>query len=206
MAEENTTPDIDLVCDSLEFYDKNTEKYKKIIDKITFVKFEESINDHEHNYIYLYDEDKNELFNSRYEYIGLFEPKINIWTWAWAIPAINKKNTNIVRKLLMYGTELDPQQNFLKSELITSRFKINNNIQLDIHASIASYLSKKQVVFKMKQFKNKQVKNNLINIKYPEYFTKTSLSSSDEENNDDEENNNYVEYYLFLLDNITPSK
>ena len=148
MAEENTTPDIDLVRDSLEFYDKNTEKYKKIIDNVTFVKFEESINDHEHNYIYLYDEDKNELFNSRYEYIGLFEPKINIWTWAWAIPAINKKNTSIVRKLLMYGTELDPQQNFLKSELITSRFKINNNIQLDIHASIASYLSKKQVVFK----------------------------------------------------------
>ena len=55
MAEENVTPDIDLVRDSLEFYDKNTEKYKKLIDKITYVKFEESINDHEHNYIYLGD-------------------------------------------------------------------------------------------------------------------------------------------------------
>ena len=198
MAEENTTPDIDLVRDSLEFYDKNTEKYKKIIDNVTFVKFEESINDHEHNYIYLYDEDKNELFNSRYEYIGLFEPKINIWTWAWAIPAINKKNTNIVRKLLMYGTELDSQQNFLKSELITSRFKINNSIQLDIHASIASYLSKKPMIFKMKQFKNKEIKNNLINIKYPDYSKKILTSDIDVNEQSTED---YIEYYLFLLDN-----
>ena len=43
------------------------------------------------------DEDKKELLSSRYEYIGLYEPKINIWTWAWAIPAINKKNTNFKR-------------------------------------------------------------------------------------------------------------
>ena len=198
MAEENVTPDIDLVRDSLEFYDKNTEKYKKLIDKITYVKFEESINDHEHNYIYLYDEDKKELLNSRYEHIGLYEPKINIWTWAWAIPAINKKNTNIVRKLLMYGTELDSQQNFLKSELITSRFKINNSIQLDIHASIASYLSKKPMIFKMKQFKNKEIKNNLINIKYPDYSKKILTSDIDVNEQSTED---YIEYYLFLLDN-----
>jgi len=171
---------------------------KKLIDKITYVKFEESINDHEHNYIYLYDEDKKELLNSRYEHIGLYEPKINIWTWAWAIPAINKKNTNIVRKLLMYGTELDSQQNFLKSELITSRFKINNSIQLDIHASIASYLSKKPMIFKMKQFKNKEIKNNLINIKYPDYSKKILTSDIDVNEQSTED---YIEYYLFLLDN-----
>lgn len=189
MTEENTNPDIDLIKDSLEYYDKNTEKYKNILDKVYYVKFKESINDHEHNYIYLYDEDKKELFSSRYEYIGLYEPKNNIWTWGWAIPTFVKKNTNIIRKILMYGTELEPHQHFLKSELITSRFRINNNIQLDIHASIASYLSKKSVIFRMKQFKNVIIDNNLINIKNPNYFSEDNPSSD------------YTEYFLFLLDN-----
>jgi hypothetical protein len=228
MAEENTTPDVDLVRDSLEYYDKNTEKYKNILNKITYVKFKESINDHEHNYIYLYDEDKKELFNSRYEYIGLYEPSprgfgqtsepsprgfgqtsepsntqhyLSIWTWGWAVPNFNKKNTTIIRKLLMYGTELDPLQNFLKSELITSRFKINNLIQLDIHAAIASYLSKKPIIFKMKKFKNIDIQNNLTNIKYPKYFSRitpeTTTNISEISDNPEEQ---YVEYFLFLLD------
>jgi len=98
----------------------------------------------------------------------------------------------------MYGTELDSQQNFLKSELITSRFKINNSIQLDIHASIASYLSKKPMIFKMKQFKNKEIKNNLINIKYPDYSKKILTSDIDVNEQSTED---YIEYYLFLLDN-----
>ena len=203
MSEENITPDVDLIRDALEFYDKNTEKYKNIIDKIIYVKFKESINEHEHNYIYVYDENKKELFSSRYEYIGLYEPNkdtsFNIWTWGWAIPSLSKKNTIIIRKLLMYGTELDPKQNFLKSELITSRFKINNEIQLDIHLSIASYLSKKAVIFKMKQFKNVSIENNLTNIKYPAYFSKiTSTESTDTSLLSPDEN--YIIYYLFLLD------
>jgi len=203
MTEENTTPDVDLIRDSLEYYDKNLEKYKNVLDKITYVKFKESINDYEHNYIYLYDEDKKEMFNSKYEFIGLYEPNketdINIWTWGWAVSSFSKKNTNIIRKLLMYGTELDPLQQFLKAELITSRFKINHKIQLDIHTSIASYLSKKPVVFKMKNFKNVNIVNNLTNIIYPKYFTRaTTLSELSNDNNNLEKE--YIEYYLFLLD------
>jgi len=193
MSQENSTPDIELVKDSLEYYDKNTEKYKKKLDEITYVKFKQTNNDHEHNYIYLYNEDKKELYKSKYEYIGLYEPQINIWTWAWAVPTFSKKNTVIIRKLLMYGTELDPSSHFLKSELITSRFRINNQVQLDIHASIASYIAKKPYVLRMKQYKNPLIEDDLINIKIPQYFRENS-----EENNVEE----YTEYYIFLLDEI----
>lgn len=197
MSEENISSDVELVRNSLEYYDKNTELYKKYIDKINYVKFKQSNNDYEHNYIHMYDVDKKELFSSRFEYIGMYEPQVSIWTWAWAIPSFVKKNTNIIRKILMYGTELEPEQYFLKSELITSRFRINNNIQLDMHASIASYLSKKPIIFRMKQYKNISVDNNLIDIQNPVYFKSNESTNND---SNDFSNNEYIEYFIFLLD------
>ena len=188
MAEETVSPDIELVKDSLDFYDRNQEIYKKNLDDINYIRFKQASTEIEHNILYLYNENKEEIYKTKYEYIGIYEPTINVWTWAWAIPTLSKKNTNIIRKLLMYGTELDPSSYFLKSELITSRFRINNEIQLDIHCSIASYLSKKPVVFKLKHYKNVNIEDNLINIKSPEY------ASGDVEIND------YSEIYLFLLD------
>jgi len=188
MTEESVSPDIELVRDSLEYYDANQEIYKRKLDNITYVRFKEASTESEHNMLYLYNDNKEEIYKSKYEYIGIYEPTLNIWTWAWAIPTLSKKNTNIIRKLLMYGTELDPTSYFLKSELITSRFRINNEIQLDIHCSIASYLSKRPVIFKLKQYKNINIEDNLINIKSPEYAT------------GDKELNEYSELYLFLLD------
>ena len=52
-------------------------------------------------------------------------------------------NTNYIsRKILNYGLDLDTNQNFLKTELVTSRFTVSNLLQLDIHVAIASYLTK----------------------------------------------------------------
>ena len=85
---------------------------------------------------------KKKFYRSRYEIIGLYTSENNIWAWSWAIQCF-KNNTNIARKIWNYGAVLDPNVGFLKTELITSRFKISNKIQLDIHVAIASYISKK---------------------------------------------------------------
>ncbi len=132
--EYNLSPDITLVRDSLEYYDKYYELYKKKFDRVTYLKIVKNNNDHVQDEIHFFDEDKKLLFKSRYEFIGIHEPQIHVWSWAWSIPYLNKKSTSIIRKILNYGTELEPTAHFLKSELITSRFKINHSIQLDIHS------------------------------------------------------------------------
>ena len=170
-----------IVTDALEYYDKNNEKYREKFKNIRFTKFVENNNDMEHNVIIMYDNNKKELFRSRYEVIGLFNSTTNIWTWAWAIPSFRKNNTNIVRKIMNYGAELDPQTRFLKMELITSRFRISNNVQLDIHASIASYLSKNPIIYN--HYTNIQLKNI-------SGYTDVKKINSD----------NYTLYFLFLLD------
>ena len=57
-----------------------------------------------------------------------------------------KNQINLIKKVLNYGINLDNDSIFLKSELITSRFKIVNSLQLDMHLAIASYISKEPFV------------------------------------------------------------
>ena len=74
MAEETVSPDIELVKDSLEFYDKNQEIYKKKLDNITYIRFKEASTEIEHNMLYLYNDNKENLNNY---YIILTRAKIN---------------------------------------------------------------------------------------------------------------------------------
>lgn len=180
-----STTAINLISDSLEYYDSNTEKYNHFFKKVKYVKFIDAIKDMDHNIILLYDHDKNELLKSRYEIIGVYNAKSKTWTWAWSIPRFRKNTTHIARKIINYGMDLDPEFRFLKTELITSRFRITNPIQLDIHVAIASYLSRQYVVFKYKSYIKPIVDaNGLVDITY-----------IPKENPDE-----YSMYYMFLLD------
>lgn len=177
-----------LVSTALEYYDNNYEKYSDKFSKIHYVTFDKNDNENEHDIINFYDENKKIIYKSRYEILGLYVTKGNIWTWAWSVPTYKKNKTYISRKLLNYGTELEHNSNlFLKSELITSRYKITNPIQLDIHAGISSYLSKQPVIYKFYDPVKGENENiiemgNMINIK--ENIKSTS----------------YTQYFLFLLD------
>lgn len=174
-----------LVPDALEYYDRNVQKYNSIFDKIKYVKFEAGTKDMDYSYIHVYDHDKKELFKSRYENIGVYNNKSKTWAWAWAMPRFKKNTTTIARKIINYGMELDPESRFLKTELITSRFRITDYIQLDIHVSIASYLSKKPAVYEYKSYIDFEADaDNLVDI------TKINESEKD----------NYTSYFLFILD------
>lgn len=139
-----------LIIKSLEYYDQNTELYKPFFSKVKYYSLIISTNDIEHNKIIFYDKNGQEIFRSRYEILGFFNSQSNTWIWAWSIPTAIKNSVNISKKILNYGFDLLPfEDTFLKTELITSRFRISHKIQLDIHISIASYLSKIPMIFKL---------------------------------------------------------
>jgi hypothetical protein len=137
-----------LVTDALAYYDENVEKYKHVFDNVKYMKYSYAENDNDHSTISFYDEYQKILFSSRFEYIGSYSAVTTTWKWAWA--GIFKRNlTNIIRKILNYGAELEQNMKVLKTELITSVFVVNDEIQLDIHVAIASYLSKKPLIFQL---------------------------------------------------------
>jgi len=136
----------DLVLNALKYYDTNSEKYSKIFTKTKYYSLEMTQSDIEHNIIILFDKDKNEIFRSRYEYLGLYYSHLKLWVWGWSIASLQKNEILLSKKILNYGIDLGKDFAFLKSELITSRFRISDEIQLDIHISIASYIAKNPII------------------------------------------------------------
>jgi hypothetical protein len=147
---------ISIVKDSLEYYDRNNEKYKDLKKKIKYVKHADvDQSDIEGLKLIFYDENKEELFTSRVEILGKYYNTINTWVWGWSLPGIDKSLTSIIRKVFLYGTDIDitnPANVLLKNELITSRFRVVDNVQIEIHCAIASYLAKKPFIFLWKEF------------------------------------------------------
>jgi hypothetical protein len=145
--EEST---VDLVKNSLIYYDTNYEKYSKKILKYKYISVEPNLkNNYEKDKLNFYDKDKKLMFTTEYEHLGIFDTGSHMWTWAWATPFLRKNNITLSRKILNYGFDLESDDNlFLKTELITSRFIISDDTQLDIHIAIASYISKKPAILR----------------------------------------------------------
>ena len=171
------------VTNALEYYDANIEKYKNIFKNIKYIKFAHGENDMSYNIINMYDKNKDKIYSSRYEVIGIYNNEYNLWVWSWSIPTMKKNNTFTTKKIVNYGIDLDPKYKFLKSELITSRFRISNPIQIDIHLSLASYLSKNPVIFKYNI--GKQHTETI-----DEEYVDVTITDTDY----------YQSYYLFILD------
>ena len=178
---------INVITDALEYYDTFQEKYRDLYINVNYISLDISDKDLEHNTIIFYNKDLKELFRSKYERIGTLDLKSQIWTWAWARSDLKKNETTIIRKILFYGTELDPSMNYLKTELITSRFKVTHKSQLDIFCGISAYLSKKTKIFNYKIYGNpKIIDNKYVDILNPD-ITQT-------------ENTFELINYIFLLD------
>ncbi len=140
----------DIVLNSLDYLDRNNQKYKPFFEKIKYYSLVFNYGDMERNQIIFFDKEKKEIFKSNYEIIGIYNNKPTFWTWAWSITSFNKNEVYLSRKILNYGLDLDPNPEnfFLKTELVTSRFRISDITQLDIHVSIASYISKMPLIYK----------------------------------------------------------
>lgn len=198
---------ISLITNSLEYYDNNCEKYNKAFSKIMYYSLDKSTSDTEHSKIKFYDKDKKVKFTSRYEVIGLYANRPKTWVWAWSVTKFSKNETATSKKLLNYALDIpssgqeDQENRFLKTELVTSRFRITDPIQLDIHSAIASYISKIPVVFKLRYsplYTGRDVAKYFIEKKEGKKNIKEvyQLEKHDNKITDDE----YVVSYLFLLD------
>jgi hypothetical protein len=147
---------VDIINDALKYYDENNEKYKKLKKKMKYMKVAPGEQkDIEGIKLVFYDENKEELFTSRVEVFGKYYYSAETWIWGWSIPYLHKALTGTSRKIWLYGTDIDISNDaniLLKNELLTSRFRIDDKIQLEIHAAISSYLAKKPFIFRWKEF------------------------------------------------------
>jgi len=176
---------INIVTNSLEYYDKNREKYDKMISTIKYYKIIRVKSDLDHSKIVFYDKNKEKILETRYEIIGLYNNTSRTWIWAWSVPYFEKNSTFISKKILNYGLDIPskPEYRFLKSELVTSRFRVSDQVQLDIHISVASYISKNPLVYSL-----------IIDPSLSETSEFTEIKREPVDNND------YYMLYLFLLD------
>lgn len=131
-----------LIPDALNYYDNNNQKIHKLYKSFYYYTNKRSKLDNVKNLIYFYDKDKKELTHFDFEVIGLYTSNSKTWLWAWASPELRKNATYKIKQVLDYGIDLDPDEKLLKTELITSKFFIDDPIQLDIHIAIASYMTK----------------------------------------------------------------
>jgi hypothetical protein len=216
------------IRDSLEFYDKNQELYSVFFNKIKYIKFIDNINMTDD--IIFYDENKKILLESSYEILGVFLPKTQLWKWSWSIPSFNKKHTFISRKILEYAFNLDNNKEIsLRSDLTNSKIKIVNDLQLDIHIALSSYIGKQPLIFKfynkfednteLKKMEKSNSEQTLQNSESSNKINRTSenlnsisntknISSSNSSSDDDifkyvsddDDDENYMIMYLFILD------
>lgn len=139
---------IELVTNALNYYDVNKERFSHFFNSIAYVTMDSKFEDNEHDKITFYDCDLKVILVTRYEILGIYDNLSATWIWGWASPQFKKPTVSISTQILNYGLNLPYSvDNYLKTELITSRFTINIAPQIDIHTAIALYLSKKPLVF-----------------------------------------------------------
>ena len=136
----------DLINKSFIYYENQNNKYKEYI--------ENSVAIFDNKYIELHDKNNMEDIKIKrpFEILGIFDNDTNVWFWSWVIPYIDKSHTVLVRELLNYGLKLEPENisnyhYYLKPQLLNARILINNNIELDLHLALSSYLIKKKYMF-----------------------------------------------------------
>ena len=177
----------DIVSNSLEYLDKNVDNYKELISKIKYYSLEFFFGDLERHKIIFYDKNKKKIFNSDYEIIGLYNNFSRTWAWSWSISWFSKNEVYLARKILNYGLDIVPDRNtlFLKTALVTSRFRITDFVQLDLHVAIASYLGKQPLIYQL-----------YVHPSASELVDAGVIPIYEKEQSDE----NYQIFYLFLLD------
>jgi hypothetical protein len=174
------------ITDALRYYDQYTDKFKNLRRKVRYIqRYSDKQQGLEGLHMIFYDADMKKLFISKVEILGKYYNNINTWVWGWSLPDVSKSLVRTIRNVFLYGTDIDINDNqvntMLRYELITSRFRIDNDIQIEIHCAIASYLAKKPFVM---AFRDMDVsKDGLTKVK----------------NDDDIEKTNTT-FYVFIMD------
>ena len=127
----------ELVKKALHNYDIKNEQFKKIINNKEYI-FKKENATLEFNNL-------NKKF--KFNILGIFDYSKKIWIWSWLVPSYSYNHILYTKKLLDYGIKLNPDKEdidflWIKTQLVNSRFLLDDSLQLDIHLAIISYLLK----------------------------------------------------------------
>ena len=105
------------------------------------------------------------IITYNYEILGILDNQTHVWIWSWLVPDFDENIVKLTKELLFYGLKLEPRSNtdihsYLKIQFLNSRILIENDIELDTHLSIISYLMKDKILFILPILLNKKNKNN----------------------------------------------
>jgi len=131
-----------------EFIKDDQVSFDRINNKITFI-------------------EKKKFF--RYNVLGMFDKSNNVWFWGWMMPLFYTNEFDITIELLNYGLKINPtpvnrisnDKLYIKTQLINSRFLLDNFFQLEIHLALSCFLVKDKIKFvyprKRKLDKDKEI-------------------------------------------------
>ena len=145
----------DLIINALDYYDRCVENSMnlKLIGGSSNIEFQITDDETKHNKIICTDEhgNKTEFF---YEFIGKYLLEHNTWVWGWSMPEIEKKSSNLSKRVLNYGidmvitkeSKLDVDMALVKIALINSRV-ITSIKEVEILCGIFLYFTKLPYIY-----------------------------------------------------------
>jgi hypothetical protein len=133
----------DIVKKALKYYDDKLFKYTHLFkinkDNIKINEFNRSIS-------------FNDIETFDFEFLGYFDLTNKIWIWGWVLNDFSNEHDRLCKYLLDYGLKLDKmnsteEQMMIKSILVNSRIKIEEEVQLDVNIAIYLYLIRDRIKF-----------------------------------------------------------
>lgn len=141
------------IPDALEYFDKNNEIYDKLARKIKYIQKDQKSAKKDGLYLSFFDSKKKFMFSSRVEILAKYFTQENLWIWGWAISTATHTHITLIKKLLLYGLDLDTEAKKdiieMKNELVTSRTHILNYTQIEILCALAGYLAKQPMIYEI---------------------------------------------------------
>ena len=134
---------------SLEYYDNQQYENRFYLNNIPDIDNDIINNNNNIKYISWYKNNEIKL-KTHYEIIGIFDSYTKIWVNSWSL--LNYKSI-LGHDLFEYAYNNDINNinnslnDYIKIQLLNSRFIINNNIELDIYLALISYLLKDKIKF-----------------------------------------------------------
>ena len=158
------------------YYNKKSEKYTKILNKIKKISYKMDYDNNEQPIIKIRDADdsNNTILVGNCQTIWLYNEKTSMWYWSWNIPFINRKQYKDLIKIKEFTEDLkDNSDKYIPYELEELYFYLDTGSfycnELIKPSKIALYLSKGEWVVPIEKTDN--------NIKTIQYVLITDIKS-----------------------------
>ncbi len=138
-------------------YDEIITNNQNLYSNVNYASIINNGSDIDLNEIEFYDKDKKIIQKNKFEIIGYYYPRHKLWVWGWAIPYLQKKTIQTVKKMWLYGLSLSYFDSTLKAQLSNSRFIVSDILQVDSFIALTVYLSKNKLFYDFHEIENEVI-------------------------------------------------